>query len=723
MTLVQFLRIVAGRLTMILLIPFFPAFIVFVMTMNAPKEYTSSTLIYTGIASTSDAFGGAGERIDNYAVNNSFDNLLNLISSRELLERTGLKLLALHLVQNAPSHDVIGQDLFDQLQVLADAGFRERMTAGSDADSAFARLWMYRTDPSVRAFTDNDQLPYSPEFIDGHLKTKRAGISDMVEMTYASHDAAATQTTLSILTGYFIAEFKSLKSEDAQSLVRFFTQEAATAETRLNAISAALKEYRIANDIINYDEQTKQLTVEEMYMNGELREELRKFAASEASLADLNEKLGNRAERIGNNQKIIELRDRLASASGRLLTLQSVEDHSPAAEQLQQEVAELRRQLKSALATYSGLEHTAEGANIAILEQQWISQYIATVEGKVRINVFKERRNEFRGRFTKFAPLGSSLHKFERDIDVAEKEYLELLHSLNMARLRQQNLEASTTIKVLDAPILPMKAEPSKRGLLLIGAWIIGAFLSVVTVIALELFDRNIRTPERAALFSRLPVLAAFPDTTAAATETDRNAVELILNQMLRNLKIGLLRSANNAHPRIISVCSVLPGEGKTTIAQELARLLTAQGNEVKLLLPQGTDANDTSVVPYTVPQNFSEVTQFQELVKETSQTSSDFIIIEVPAFQQNEIPLKLLKNSSLILFVMRADRIWRSSDDVVTKFITMPDGPPVHAVINGVQLERVEEFVGELPKSRGRFRTAVKRLAEFRFASGRRRA
>ncbi|MBP9212380.1 MAG: hypothetical protein KBF97_06235 [Bacteroidetes bacterium] len=721
MTLVQFLRIIAGRLTTILLIPFFPAFMVFVMTMNAPKEYTSSTLIFTGIASTSDAFGGAGERIDNYAVNNSFDNLLNLISSRELLERTGLKLLALHLVQNAPSHDVIGQDLFDQLQVLADTGFRERMTVGTDADSTFARLWQNRADPAVRAFTDNDQLPYSPEFIDGHLKTKRAGISDMVEMTYASHDAAATQTTLSILTGYFISEFRSLKSEDAQSLVRFFTQEAAGAEERLNAISAALKEYRVANDIINYDEQTKQLTVEEMYMNGELREELRKYAASEASLADLNEKLGNRAERIGNNQRIIELRDRLASVSGRLLTLQSVDEHSPAAEQLQLEVAELRRQLKSALATYSGLEHTAEGANIAILEQQWISQYIATVEGKVRINVFKERRNEFRGRFTKFAPLGSSLHKFERDIDVAEKEYLELLHSLNMARLRQQNLEASTTIKVLDAPILPLKAEPSKRGLLLIGAWIIGAFLAVVTVVALEMFDRNIRTPERAALFSRLPVLAAFPDTAAAATETDKNAVLLIRNQMLRNLKMGLLRSGNTTHPRTITVCSVLPGEGKSTVAQELAALLTAQGNDVTLLLPQGTDAEGTPAVPYTVPQNFSEVSQFRDLVKEKKKNSADFIIIEVPAFQQNEIPLKLLKSSSLILFVMRADRIWRSSDDVVTKFITMPDGPPVHAVINGVQLERIEEFVGELPKSRGRFRAAVKRLAEFRFLSGRR--
>jgi succinoglycan biosynthesis transport protein ExoP len=724
MTLVQFLRIIAGRIRFIIIVPLLPAVVVFLLTMNDTKEYKSGTLIFTGLASTADALGGGSDRIDNYAVNNSFDNLLNLISSREILERTGLKLLALHLLQTEPKQGVIGEDLFAQLQKITDPEFRNRMIAGNDADTTFARLWREHTSPSVRFYTDNDKLPYSPEYIEGNLKMKRAGISDMLEMSYASYDAAVTQQTLRILTGIFMSEYKSLKSQDAQDLVRFFTQETETAETKLNAITAELKEYRIANGIINYDEQTKQLTVEEMYMNGELREELRTYAASEASLADLNRKLGNRSERIANNQTIIELREQLARASSELMTMESLDNHSPRIEPLRKQVNDLKGQMKNSLTRYSAMEHTEEGTNIALLEQQWINQYIATVEGKVRIDVFKERRSEFRGRFNKFAPLGSSLHKYERDIDVAEKEYLELLHSLNMARLRQQNLEASTTIKVLDEPILPLKAEPAKRGLLLIGAWLVSAFLSIVIITALELLDRNIRTPERAVMFSELPVLAAYPDLASVGTdEAGQNAFSLIKHQILRNFKLELLNTPNTGDPKVIAVVSILNDEGKSTIAAEIAQLLTSQGNSVAVLTPDELRSQNDTTLHYDVPSNFSVISDCHELTTMNNGAGKDFIIIELPSFQGNEVPVHLLRRSALILFVMRADRIWRRSDAAVLKYITFPEGPKIHSIVNGVHLERIEEFVGELPTARSSFRSFIKRLAEFRFQTSRGKA
>jgi hypothetical protein len=71
----------------------------------------------------------------------------------------------------------------------------------------------------------------------------------------------------------------------------------------------------------------------------------------------------------------------------------------------------------------------------------------------------------------------------------------------------------------------------------------------------------------------------------------------------------------------------------------------------------------------------------------------------------------------------MRADRIWRRSDAAVLKYITFPEGPKIHSIVNGVHLERIEEFVGELPTARSSFRSFIKRLAEFRFQTSRGRA
>ena len=47
------------------------------------------------------------------------------------------------------------------------------------------------------------------------------------------------------------------------------------------------------------------------------------------------------------------------------------------------------------------------------------------------------------------APLGATLKRIEREINVAEKEYLSLLHSLNLSKLRQQNIELSSNIKAV----------------------------------------------------------------------------------------------------------------------------------------------------------------------------------------------------------------------------------------------------------------------------------
>lgn len=719
MTLVQFLRIVVQNAKFILFLPLIPFVLVFVLTLHQPNEYKNSTLIYTGIASTSDALGEGTARIDNYAVNNSFDNLLNLISSREILERTGLKLLALHLIQTETNPEIIGDDLFKTLNTLAGPELRKQWLVKNDPDSLFQRLWNDRSTNAVRQFTDNDKLPYCPGYIESNLKLKRAGTSDMLEMTYSSYDAAVTQHTLNILTEIFIAEFKSLKSQDAQNLVAFFQAEAKSANDRLNIISDELKRYRIGNGIINYDEQTKQLTVEEMYMNTEFRDEMRKYAASEASLLDLNAKLGNRSERILNSQAVIEIREKLSETMSEILIAESVNPNSNRTQQLKQEIIGLRNELSKSLAQLSRLEHTEEGTNIALLEQQWISQYINTVEGKVRIDVLKERRNEFRTRFNTFAPLGSSLHKYEREIDVAEKEYLELLHSLNLARLRQQNLEASTTIKVLDKPVLPLKAESSKRPLLLIGAWFVGIMLCIGGIISLEMLDRSIRTPDRATNFSGMPVVAVYPDKSRLSRTLEENAsLELIRKQTLRNIKLELAEIKGNSRQHVLIVGSMQKNEGKTTIASELASILASGGSSVALLTPHETvmGIHDNFLsLRYDVPADFSNVRSYIDLLANQHQHLADIIIIELPSLQENEVPIHMINAAHMFLFVLRTDRIWRKSDTVLLNYLSANSGVRMRSVVNGMQLDRLEEFVGEMPKRRSTLRKFVKRIAEFR--------
>jgi len=63
--------------------------------------------------------------------------------------------------------------------------------------------------------------------------------------------------------------------------------------------------------------------------------------------------------------------------------------------------------------------------------------------------------------------------RYERQISVAEQAYIEMKRALNQAKLRQQNLEMSSNMKVLDDPSYPIEALASKRKLLILAALVI----------------------------------------------------------------------------------------------------------------------------------------------------------------------------------------------------------------------------------------------------------
>ena len=88
-------QLVFGTLIITALVAYFSQFL--------EKKYTVTTSIYTGI--TSNTGLNDETRPDWQAVNNTYDNLVNLTKSRGTLENVSLKLLALNLMHGDPEID------------------------------------------------------------------------------------------------------------------------------------------------------------------------------------------------------------------------------------------------------------------------------------------------------------------------------------------------------------------------------------------------------------------------------------------------------------------------------------------------------------------------------------------------------------------------------------------------------------------------------------------
>jgi polysaccharide biosynthesis transport protein len=173
----------------------------------------------------------------------------------------------------------------------------------------------------------------------------------------------------------------------------------------------------------------------------------------------------------------------------------------------------------------------------------------------------------------------------KREVDAARQ----VLDSL-MSRSKQTDVASelkSTNIRIVDAAVVPgSPVRPKKLRDILLGI-LLGAFLSVGLAFFLEYLDNTLKTPDDVRLHLGAPLLGVVPELT-----DDEHPNLVVLNTDLdqrfiegyRVVRTALSYSWSEPGPRIITVTSTAPGEGKTLTAVNLALTLAAQEGRTLLI-------------------------------------------------------------------------------------------------------------------------------------------
>lgn len=169
----------------------------------------------------------------------------------------------------------------------------------------------------------------------------------------------------------------------------------------------------------------------------------------------------------------------------------------------------------------------------------------------------------------------------------------------------QQQSFPATEARVITAAGAGSKTSP-KVGLTLALAVLVGIGLGVGAAVASEHFDRVVRTPQQLERAANIPCLGAMPLIGAppgrpipagSAHKAKRGSGDsgplLLVNdqdpfspeaEVLRTLKVAVdLNRAPDESP-LVAVVSCLPGEGKTTLAANLAAAIGSTGRSVLLI-------------------------------------------------------------------------------------------------------------------------------------------
>lgn len=729
-----FIRLLLRHVGLLIAAPIILAVLVAHLTKDEAKVYNSKARIYTGIASGS-SIELANTKVDFRATNTAYDNLINIIKSRETLEDTSLRLFTQHMLLDSANEKFISKLKYQELMVEVPEEVK-KLVVKNNFEKTLNNFINYKESSHYNYIYELINLKHPDYGIDqilGKIKVRRIMSSDFVDIEYESEDAGICQNTLYILTEVFVRLNAHIKVNQSDAVVGYFDVQLKDASKNLKVAEEELLKFNEENKIINYYEQTKHIASQKEHFELEFQKVQRNLFASRAVLNDLEKRLGTHEKKKLSSDRIMEIRNKMSKLNFDISiktlglekdSVQKIEDEKDVGKMLT-EVAALKTELEAQIDTIFNVDHETNGLASSNVLDEWLVNTITYESTKAQVEVMNQTRIEFEALYKLFAPLGATMKRLERKIDIAEREYLSLLNNLGLAKLRQQNVELTSILKLTEPPFYPINPKASKRKILIVVAGLMGFIIVTFTLLILEFLDGNLNTAARALDVIGLEVSSIFPTINKKNKKIDFDYIQnKAVNAISRVIILNQFKREKQKRPLANMLFSTQEGEGKSFVCEHLiAKLCELDYKTLHItydLQDIGVENENYKKLIYPISDQLYTIESIEEFDAENEIEDFkfyDFAIIEIPAIIRNPFPVNLASIMDQIFMVTRANRAWGDSDkNALSLFENSITGPKPSIILNGVKVLEMETVIGEIPKRRSWFRKFVKRMVQFRF-------
>ena len=678
----------------LIITPLITTFFMIYQTRNMSKSYEVSSTIYTGIASGYNIESDGTARLDWSMVNNTMENLINIIHSRSTLERVSLKLYAENMIY--------GDSLKDNNHIQANTYNALRKITPKEVQALIDKTSVVKTIANLKAY----EKPNRDNFIYGlfnwyhphysfsslsKIDVKRASNSDMLEIKYAANDPGVAYHTIRILNEEFVNQYRDLRYGETNDVINYFENELGIIGSKLRLSEDSLTHYNIENKVINYVDQTKEIArITSDYLL-DFKAISRAYSSSIALLSQLEKQIDAHSLQLKENAQFLSKLNNISNLTSAKVQLEafnvdSTANKSKKIEQFKNQIKNAESDLLSFSKKYNIDKYSKEGISSSKFIEPWMEQLLIKTKSEAELKVLKKFSEELDLQYAHFAPIGSTIKRKEREINFTEQNYLSLLNSLSAARLRQKNLQmSSASLRVLNEPVFPIAPAPTKRRTLVAGTFV-GTFIFVLGFfILLELLDRTLRDKIRAERITKAKVLGAFPGGDSIRfrgynKECERMSTIYLINSIRPYLSYY--------KTNYINFLSMEPEDGKSYLIDHINEYFSS----IRM---------NTQVVQWNMdnPDIQREYLKMEDLSKIQIQKGIDILLLEHPALQQITTPSPYLENAAINILVVRADKVWTSTSQVLLNRLQQQSGStPLFLYLNRANRRSVEIFTGMLP-------------------------
>jgi polysaccharide biosynthesis transport protein len=258
---------------------------------------------------------------------------------------------------------------------------------------------------------------------------------------------------------------------------------------------------------------------------------------------------------------------------------------------LKDQIAELQAQISPLQAEVSTLEQ-----EIVALPTYKVENKVLIAEKQARIDQIKPLLNLYQEIYSNLIVFGKPfenggsenlrLEQLKTQLGLYQQIYINLLNSLESIRLaRLQNTPNIVAIEPATAPDVPIRPRPLMNTVL---AAAVGLMLAAGIVFLIEYLDDTLKTPDDVERALGIPVLGFVAEMQYKGKSAEEVYVtrqpRSPVSEAFRSLRTNLEFASVERPIHTLLVTSTGPSEGKTTIAANLAAIISQSGKRVALL-------------------------------------------------------------------------------------------------------------------------------------------
>jgi polysaccharide biosynthesis transport protein len=408
-------------------------------------------------------------------------------------------------------------------------------------------------------------------------------------MEFESDNAELSAYVLNSISNTFIGYYTYVVTQNKKQSVQYLDSMLKQKQAVLLAGLDALNQYKIKNNIVDIEEQTRTLYSQMADVAARKGMAQKEAIGYSAALSTVNRKFQGGGGGVletklsGLNQEIVQTKEELQNLNDAYIK----SDFDP---KYKAKMDSAQRRLQAQIIKQSELSAYDPASSRENLATQKLNLELSNAMATNTLGTYDEELNRLNAGLSKIAPDAANLESLKNAVDMAEKEYQEILQKYNEAVM---TASFTLPLKQIERAV-PPDPEPNMKMVIVALSGVLSLVFSILVLFVMFYFDRSVYTVSQLELVTDATVLGSLnvmklgttdlkqlwnPHNNDPNGQVFKNLMRAVRYEIENDLHANELQTS-----KVIAVTSFSGRAGKTFFTKSLAFALTKINKRVLII-------------------------------------------------------------------------------------------------------------------------------------------